>query len=53
MSRGLLDELRNSLADAIAREKAYNLLALCARLELEASDEAEGCAVSAATPTHG
>ncbi|MBC9031824.1 abortive infection family protein [Sphingomonas sp. JC676] len=41
MNRGLLNELRNSLADVIAREKAYNVPALCARLGLEPGDESE------------
>ena len=41
MNRGLLNELRNNLADIIAREKAYNVPALCARLELGAGEESE------------
>lgn len=41
MSRGLLNELRNILADVIAREKAYNVPALCVRLGLEAGEESE------------
>lgn len=41
MNRGLLNELRNSLADVIAREKAYNVPMICARLGLESGDESE------------
>jgi len=41
MNRGLVNELRNSLADVISREKAYNVPALCARLGLDAGDESE------------
>jgi len=41
MNRGLLNELRNSLADVTAREKAYNVPALCVRLGLEAGNESE------------
>lgn len=41
MNRGLLTELRNILADVIAREKAYNVPALCVRLGLEAGEESE------------
>jgi hypothetical protein len=41
MNRGLLNELRASLADVVAREKAYNVPALCKRLGLEAGEESE------------
>ncbi len=41
MNKGLLNELRNSLGDVIAREKAYNVPALCERLGLEAGEESE------------
>ncbi|KQM70608.1 abortive infection family protein [Sphingomonas sp. Leaf20] len=41
MNNGVLHELRNSLGDVIAREKAYNVPALCGRLGLEAGEESE------------
>jgi hypothetical protein len=41
MNKGLINELRNSLGDVIAREKAYNVPALCERLGLEAGEESE------------
>lgn len=44
MNRGLLNELRTTLADVIAREKAYNVPALCVRLGLDAGEEPEAMA---------
>lgn len=44
MKTGLLNELRTTLADVIARAKAYNVPALCVRLGLEAGEESEAMA---------
>ena len=41
MTQSLLSNLRTALADVIAREKAYNVPALCERLGLAPGDEAE------------
>lgn len=41
MNRGMLNDLRNTIADVIAREKAYNVPALCVRLGLDEGEEAE------------
>ncbi len=41
MDRGLLNDLRTAIADVIAREKAYNVPALCVRLGLGEGEESE------------
>lgn len=44
MKAGLLNELRTTIADVIARAKAYNVPALCVRLGLETGEESEAMA---------